>query len=150
MTTATAAKTLYILLGTAESVPEVALTKEELFDRPELVSLELRGVPESFTIGYSEDILAGVGHMGYMLIGAAKEFGVDLQLHIEIPEYRSAVVVITEGRLELLTAIKEALDQAPTYATAILKGDSINFGNLLDLDIAVDRALRVRAAKVAE
>jgi len=149
MTTATAAKTLFIALGTTEIVPEVALTKRELNDDQEIVSLELRGVPEDFTIGHSEDIIAGVAHMGYMLIDGAKEFGVELQLHIEIPEHRSAVVVITEGRLELLAAIKDALNQGNTYATGILQKDSINFGSLLDLDIAMDRALRVRAETAA-
>lgn len=146
MTTATATKTLYILLGTTETVPEVALTKEELGNKPGIVSLELRGVPESFTTIQSEDILAGVAHMGYTRIEEAKKFGVELQLHIEIPKHRGPVAVITEGRLELLAAIEDALNQGPSYAKAILQQDSMSFGDLLDLDLSMDRALRVSAA----
>lgn len=141
-------QTLYLIPGTKTREPFASFDKDELTERcahlhyGEIHSLEARGD----TSGYPDGLLPGLGHMARNLLRDGKKFDLDLELHLEFQD-REGVIVITRGKAELLKAIKDAYDQGPTYATGILTRETINFGSMLDLDIAIGHALKNRAEK---
>lgn len=141
-------QTLYLIPGTRTREPFASFDLEELTQRcehlvyGEIHKLEARGDSS----GYVQSLIPGFGHMAHKLIQDGKKFGIDLELHLEFQDYEGTIV-ITRGKAELLKAIKEAIDHAPTYATGILSRESINFGSMMDLDIAISRALKDRAEK---
>lgn len=141
-------QTLYIVPGTTQQMPFASLKRSDfdLFAEAgtEVWELEARGT----TKDVENYLIPSLAYMGYRLIDDARKLGVEIQLHMELREWDS-VLVITEGKSELLKAIKDAYDQGPTYATGILTRDSINFGSMLDLDLAVNSALERNKAKRA-
>lgn len=143
-------QTLYIVPGTTEQVPFASLDRSdcekfksfESSRNSEIWELEARGTTQDV----SNYLIPGLGYMAHTLIDDAKELGVEIVLHLELREWDSTIV-ITQGKSELLKAIKDAYDQGPTYATGILTKDAINFGSMLDLDIALNSALKKNKAK---
>lgn len=141
-------QTLYLIPGTKTLDPAASFDKDELAERcsdlyyGEIHSLESRGDSS----GYPEGLFPGLAHMAYKLIQDGKKFGIELELHLEFQDFEGTIV-ITRGKAELLKAIHDAYDQKPTYATGILTRESINFGSMLDLDIAIGHALKNRAEK---
>lgn len=141
-------QTLYLIPGTKTREPFASFDLEELTQRcehlvyGEIHKLEARGD----TSGYPESLIPGLAHMARNLLQDGKKFDLDLELHLEFQD-REGVIVITRGKAELLKAIKDAYDQGPTYATGILTRETINFGSMLDLDIAIGHALKNRAEK---
>ena len=136
-------QTLYLIPGTKTREPFASFDLEELTERcshlvyGEIHKLESRGDSS----GYVQSLIPSLGHMARNLLRDGKLLGVELELHLEFQDHEGTIV-ITRGKRELLKAIKEAIDHAPTYATGILSRDSINFGSMLDLDIAIGGALK--------
>lgn len=147
ITEAQNSRAVYLLPGTGTRRPFASFDRAEIEKfaayearRSEgIVSLVARGeFPD-----YNGSIFAGLLQMAYDLTEDAEELGVELQLHIGYSsESYGPAIFITEGRSELLRAIKDAYDQGPTYATGILGRESINFGSMLDLEIAIRHSLK--------
>lgn len=134
-------QTLYLVRGTKDRPPFADFDRGRLahFVEPgtEIHELDTRGNASD----YSPSLFAGLAHMAQNLRRDAKTFGVEIELHLELQKHGDTIV-ITRGKAELLQAIVEATDNSPGYARGILAGESISFGSMLDLDIAIGRALK--------